>query len=271
MRNELHKLADLKVGMKRTNQDNWESGAMHSINPRMENGLDTRRLLALANVIQDLPLAPLRGTGGHDWADGPVVAARFIHGDTPVKGYILRDATERGFGLVEFESHKSSGINGYWLTGYGLCCWAWGEQMGMAAVAGNGMVAQLQAVLTAEPVWQRTFREYTISKVKPEHIAEALRRFVDCRDAVDAWRQVAAVYGGVLPVVSTPPKSPLEVKAAPEPVTVETRMTGTEVWKTRFTMGDYAGAAETARRKVEELETQMVDWRKKLAAAEAML
>lgn len=275
MRNELAKLKDLKVGTARGNEGTWPSSVLHELNQRMEDGLDARRLLALADLIEPLPMAPLmRGIGKH-WANGPIVAARYMDGRTPVIGYVLRESTEKGFGLVEFEEGKNTGAAGYWLTGYGLVCWGWGEQMGMAAVAGNGMVQQLQQVLTADPIWQRKFTDLTISKVTPVLIAQALRHFVQCRDATIAWGRVANEQdvAGNAPKVT--PITGTTVVERPQP---KAKLTGGEEWRTLMMTERYADLVTLCEKReadiqerIDKLLAEQKVWGKRRKSAAIML
>ena len=270
MRNELSKLADLKIGVKRTNQEAWASGELHGINPLMEDGLDRRRVHALADVIEALPvMAPLFSS--KPWTDGPIVQARFVDGRLPVKGYILRDGSSSGLGVVQFGKGQGSDAEGYYLSGYGIICWAWGMQMGMAAVAGNGLVNELQQVLTAEPVMQRELGSYTITKVTLPHIAQALRAFCETRDAKAAWQRVANAD-----MVEHPELVPkVEAKPEPEPKPALTRR---EHWKMLMHEERYQellihceNEAERLRKQIEALEAERHQWAKRATAAKTLM
>ena len=269
MRNELSKLADLKIGVKRTNQEAWASGELHGINPLMEDGLDRRRVHALADVIEALPvMAPLFSS--KPWTDGPIVQARFVDGRLPVKGYILRDGSSSGLGVVQFGKGQGSDAEGYYLSGYGIICWAWGMQMGMAAVAGNGLVNELQQVLTAEPVMQRELGSYTITKVTLPHIAQALRAFCETRDAKAAWQRVADTH------MSMPEagEAKIEPKAEPAPAPLTKR----EHWKMLMHEERYQELIELCQeeeaalnKRIDALCADVGEWQKRRKAAEVLM
>ena len=271
MRNELAKLKGLKVGTARTSQESWHSDVLHKVNQQMEDGLDARRLHALADFIEGLRLAPILRTKG--WAEGPLMQTSYVHGATPVKGYLLRASGDKGLGLVEFEAGQTGAV-GYWLSGYGVICWGWGEAMGMAAVAGNGMVNQLQQVLTAEPVWERKFSDYTITKVTTAHVAQAIRYFIECQDAVVAWGKVADEQdvAGDAPRNVTP-MTGTTVRELPKP-----KLTGGEQWKTLMMAeryGELVTLCEGEERKLQErIDTLLAEqktWAKRRKSAQVML
>ena len=72
----------------------------------MEGGIDKRRLEAMADFIEGLPMAPDRGQ-----APGPVGNAKHVHGSIPCLGYVLRPGGE-GYGLVVFDADKQQGEAG---------------------------------------------------------------------------------------------------------------------------------------------------------------
>ena len=265
------KLKDVKVRARRVNNTDWPSSVLHGTTMRMDHGLDVRRLHKLADFIAGLDrMAPIMRTS-RDWADGPVVGAKFVHGTTPVKGYVLRDGTNTGYGMVEYSRTGANVIHGYWLSGFGLICWGWGEGLGMAAVADNGLSNQLHQVLTAEPVWQRKFGEdLTITQVTCKHVAAALRHFCEDRDADIAWGKVANAQrkDGLAPE----PK-PEAAKVVPLRKTTVPERFKQLMMEDRYqeAAGVAKGQADQLERKVEELQAEMAVWRKKQASAEAML
>ena len=237
----------------------WPSRVLHDIGPRMEFGLDRRRLMALADYIEGLErIAPWR-PNGKDWTDGPVAVAKFVHGATPVKGFALRGG-EEGYGVVEFSGGNASA---YWLTGYGLVCWGWGAGNGLSHVADMQRIGEVQAVLDARPVTMSKVQGLGITQVRPHHVAMAIREFLDCGNALTAWKRVAAKHNGQ-PVGRVAPKTLGEVSeqvrqpvAAPPPVPpmprtepVAPKLTDGEGWKALVMADDWAGMAEMAEKKM---------------------
>ena len=267
------KLKDVKIRTRRQNHTDWPSAVLHGVTMRLEHGLDARRINKLADFIAGLDrMAPIMRTS-RDWADGPVMSTKFVHGTTPVKGYVLRAHDENGYGMVEYSRTGQNVIHGYWLSGFGLICWGWGEAMGMRAVADNGIANQLHQVLTAEPVWQRKFgEELTITQVTCKHVAAALRYFCTDRDADIAWGKVANAQRQAAPVNGTAPKAEVPKPASLRQTTVPER------WKQLMMEDRHEEAVNLAKsqadqleRKVEELRAEAEVWRKKQAAAEVML
>ena len=266
------RLKDVKVRARRTNEADWPSSVLHGVTMRMENGLDTRRIHALADFIAELDrMAPIMRTS-RDWADGPVMSTKWIHGTTPVKGYVLRAHDENGYGMVEYSRSGVNVVHGYWLSGFGLCCWGWGERMGLSALVNPELANGLQRVMTAEPVWQRKFGEdLTITKVTCKHVAAALRHFCTDRDADIAWGKVANGQRQVVPVNGTAKPE------AAKPATLRS-VTLPERWKQLQMEERYGEAVDLAKSqakrleaKIDEMRAEREQWLKRQASAEAMV
>ena len=265
-------MAHKKVGMARTSERNWPSDRLHSISQHMEQGLDVRRLMALADVIEALPLA--RFNRGYGW-----MATRMVDGRTPVEGYELRGGGPDGLGSVHFEKGKAGAL-AYKLTGYGLVCWAWGQSMGMAAVADNGLVNMVHQVLTAEPVHAGVTKEdgLGLSGLTTKHVADAVRAFCALRSAKDAWLQVARECDPMrgTPVNGTP--VPKVAPPAPKVVQVEESLSAHETWKQHLVKDEWAEAQALAEKKVADVEkridtlrSELTTWQKRAQAAELMV
>ena len=261
-----HNLAGRRLnGMKgSTDRDSmraWPSYVLHQVGPRMVDGLDGRRLNALADLIEGLHV---QDTSGSAWAQGPVSQAKFVDGALPVLGYLVEGSRGRGWGVI---CHGPEGT-GYYLTGYGLVCWGWGCTNGIASVAANGMAAQVERVLSAEPVRSRSVRDIELGQVTTAHVADALRHLVECRDADKAWWLASGLP--VAPGAARPPEvggSPPPAPRAPERAPVG--LTGEEGWKALLMSEDYAGMAVVAERRVEALRGELARWERRLAVARA--
>ena len=156
----------------------WPSDTLHAVAPRMEpDGLDHRRLLAIAEFIGALLMDDGTSPDGHR-----KVTARHVYGQNECTHYAL-DAGGDGLGYVEFDRMENGAVVGLRLTGYGIACWAFGQDAGMSAVAQDNRVSAVQAVLTAAPVPPEARRHVT-----PAHVAGALVRFVECLDPEQAWQ-----------------------------------------------------------------------------------
>lgn len=161
----------------------WPSKVLHDVRGCIEGGLNRDRLRAMAGFIEGLPMT--WRDDRHPW-QVPVI--RHVDGRTACIGYVLH-AGGGGLGLMEYDKPAPEGVvEGYHLTGYGLCCWGWGSNNGMANVANNGLVAGLQAVLTAEPVGRGAVRGVALRDVTTAHVAAAILAFLDCENAEGAWR-----------------------------------------------------------------------------------
>ena len=213
----------------------WPSAVLHELAPAMAQGLDKRRLRALASFIEGLELMPEWGTSG---APGPL---------------------------------------GYYLSGYGLVCWGWGEGKGMNAVADNGYVNRLQDMLTAEPVRLRQVPGLTLWDVTPRHVADAIRQFCESEDAGQAWYMASGLREEAPPAqapsLPVEPKAPVPVQAA----VPAAALTGNEEWKRLIMADDFTGMKALAQKKVAEvaakmevLEAERVRWAKRHKVAEQM-
>ena len=120
----------------------------------------------MAGFIKGLPI-----TWRGDRHPGPVPSIQKLDGRVDCIGYVLH-AGGPGLGLVAYSAPAPNGaVLGYHLTGYGL-----------------------QAVLTAAPIEQgAVLRGLSLPDVTSAHVAAALRAFVECEDAEEAWREAAGV------------------------------------------------------------------------------
>ena len=270
----------------------WPSKVLHDARGCIEGGLNRARLGALADYIEGLPLSRFG-----DKASGPMPTIRHVDGRVDCVGFALR-AGGPGYGFLEYDAPPPHGqIVGYRLTGFGLCCWAWGEAAGMSSLALNGLVNGLQAVLTAEPVQRGEVPDLANGAVTPAHVAAAIRAFIECEDAVEAWRSVARAGApaprsvGVehpRPRMERPADRPalVAVPAADvgEAAPVDADETDKERFNALFAADRFDDAESLAERKAEELEAEAArlveeadrradeaaTWRKRLAAVGAM-
>lgn len=258
----------------------WPSKVLHDVRGCIEGGLNRARLRALAERIEGLPLCRFGDKG-----TGPMPAIQRVDGRVACIGFALR-AGGQGYGFVEYSAPAPHGeIVGYRLTGYGLCCWAWGESAGMSALASNGHVNGLQAVLTAEPVKRGEVPDLSSWAVTPSHVAGAIRAFVECEDAVEAWRTVAreAVVAParrpVLEVVPRPREAPPADRPArvPAPEADVDAGTDEERFKALFVADRFDDADSLCERRAGDLEAEAArladeaaTWRKRLAAVRAL-
>ena len=283
----------------------WPSDVLHDVGPRTSQRgmgrIDTRRLLALADYIEGLPMKPYGKPSWRSWATpgcSNLVTTKYVDGQTPVVGYALT-GKHAGYGLVELHNHSGSTLCKYWLTGYGLICWAWGSDLGMAnVVEGERLKTQLQAVLTADPVSKGDVRGMHSAEVTAAMVAKALRGFAHGKDAVDAWTEVVGAHMAAKAAEQPEPTRYIPV-AWPEPVAETPKVTQVEEWK-RLLMDEdgeamlaMAGrelakvearrdsldadlAAEVARveqefaARREQVATGVAIWTKRMAVAKAM-
>lgn len=255
--------------------NDWPSKVLHDVGGCIEGGLNRVRLRALAGFIEDLPLVR-RG----DEHPGPIPAINHLDGRTACIGFVLHAAGD-GHGLVSYSAPAPGGtVRGYYLTGYGLICWGWGTGNGMSSVAGNGHVEALQHVLTAYPIERGTVPNLTLPDVTPAHVAKALRAFVECEDAWQAWRE-AAGEPAERPAPADKP-IPTGARQGPNPGCGE--LTEAERFKQLFVADQFDEAEALCERKVAdcdrraaEIEAQVkriaedaATWRKRLNAVQAM-
>lgn len=170
-----------------------------AVAPHMEAcGIDGRRLLHLAAVIEHLP----------PWPPGPATELRGVDEGTACTHFTLRvrlrrgQAGQYGFGLRRDASPDSP----HALTGKGLITGAWAG--GLAAVACNDRVDQIRQVLTAAPLFDEkevsyigkasTTRHvtqalygyadsYLEKTITPRHVAQALYAYIENLDPFEAW------------------------------------------------------------------------------------
>ena len=255
-------------GMNGPGGEEWPSKVLHDVGGGFEGGLNRARLRALADFIEGLPIT-WRGARH----PGPVPSIQSLEARVACIGFVLH-AGGPGFGLVAYSAPAPHGaVMGYHLTGYGVICWAWGASNGMSSVAGNGLVNGLQSVLTAEPIERGAVPDLSLPDVTPAHVAAALRAFVECEDAEDAWR-AAAGEPADRPAQAQAPAAPGEARAAHGR---EAALTDSERFKQLFVRDRYDEAEALCERRVADLEAQAAriadeaaTWRKRLNAVRAM-
>ena len=224
----------------------WPSDTLHAVAPRMEpDGLDHRRLQAIAEFIGALPMDDGASPDGHR-----TVTARHVYGQNECTHYAL-DAGGDGLGYVEFDRMENGAVVGLRLTGYGIACWAFGQDAGMSAVARDNRVSAVQTVLTAAPVPPEARRHVT-----PAHVAGALARFVECLDPEQAWQDALDKPDGNgidAPVEPNADAGTDAPEGDPEPVAPS--------------VDDLEAAVTAARRRVTELTAETEQAKADLAAA----
>ena len=165
------------------------SNMLHNVAPRMEpDGLDRRRLNALADFIETLPLAP-RGRIADSDPEMGHLPTKVVDGRTPCVAFRLTGGGPGGFGEVYFKGSapRPASVTGYALSGYGIICWSWGSGNGMASVALNGRANELQRVLTADPVLGSKEITWGDTVIQPPLVAMALRCFLEGMTPTEAW------------------------------------------------------------------------------------
>ena len=243
----------------------WPSKVLHDVGPRMEFGIDRRRLAALADFVEALErIAPISRPRGTPWTDGPVAPAKFVVGQVPVKGFMLQEEGHAGMGLVEFNGQGEA--EGYWLTGFGLVCWGWGAEKGMANVAEPTRCHELTRLFTAQPVRKGLVAGYAWTQITTKDVAAAIREYLESGDVVGAWRTVGRRHvpepkAKVAPVAAKPVREPSRVEA----------------WKAAVVDEEYdtaEGIALAALEGIEEklalLAEQKAAWSKRLEVVGAM-
>ena len=145
----------------------WPSAVLHDVGPQMgKDGIDRRRLEALAGFIETLPMA------GGTPAGRSRVPLKRVDGRTPAVRFHLHGGPA-GMGFIDVQD--GAWVDEYGLTAYGLCCWGWGETQGMTAVATNGRAGEVHETWTAQPVLDRRVRMGP--DIEPRHVADALRHY----------------------------------------------------------------------------------------------
>ena len=171
---------------------------LHQVEAAIEaDGVDRRRLRALADLIEELPLWKPNGTR--------LVNLKRVESGTPVTHYTTSLGGPQGFGMLHFAEGATNVIDQYVLTGYGMVCWGWGLKSGMQSVVDDqAKAAELQRVLSARPVYEREVR-FDL-KLRTAHVASALRKWLDGASPVEAYRQVRDDILSQPGVIRTAPK-----------------------------------------------------------------
>ena len=251
----------------------WPSAVLHGVGAAMDRGLDRRRLAALADFIGGLEMMP-------DWngeAPGPLGDARFVDGRIECLGYVLR-AGGAGYGTVLFNGERGErqdSPTGYYLSGFGLVCWGWGETLGMNAVADTGFVNKVQAVLTAEPVREGKVPGFRWHEVTTAHVADAIRQFIEAEEPVRSWYMAAGLKREI-PIRAEPAPAAVEAPA-PEPAPADSGLTSNEQWKALIVderIDELRALCEGRIRdfdtRIRESETARALWRRRLAAVNVL-
>ncbi len=278
MHHEPGRLAALRRGSTDRGDTTWPSAFLHEIGPSMEDGIDKRRLAAIADFIEGLPMGPERG----ELAPGPLGTATGVDGRFECFGFVLRPGRE-GLGTVCFHPHepheeRRRDPQGYYLSGFGLVCWAWGASQGMSAVADNDHAVRMHDVFIAEPVREEHVPGFTLSDVTPRHVADAIRRFIDCEDAALAWRSAF----GLNPEEASEP--PAVEPPKPVPARGGATLTLNDTWERLFAADRYGDMRDLSDRRVGELEAErdrlegelsrvdedLAKWRKRQKAAASL-
>ena len=255
----------------------WPSAVLHDWGRSPVEGIDEARLLKMADLIETLEVKQYHQAEREGVSVG---VAKHVDGKLPVLGFTLHSGGN-GYGATVYRSKK---LEGFWLTGYGLACWAWGESQGMAALAANGSVNAVQDVLSAQPVRGNAIPGFSLGDVTSRHVADAIRQFVRCRDASKAWYLASGLK-------NVPPKPVARAvpAARPEPKVVKVEpgtalsmgvgsTTSTEQWKTLMVKDEWAAAAALAQEKVADIEAkidalraELGVWKKREISAQAMV
>ena len=243
----------MRKGIAERGVTTWPSAVLHEIGPSMEGRIDKRRLAAMADFIEGLDMVPDRG----DPAPGPLGTAAGVDGRYPCLGYVLRPGGE-GYGTVCFypyknEEERRSDPQGFYLTGYGLCCWAWGKGNGINAVATVDASSALHDVFIGEPVRAGLVPGFTLGDVTPRHVADAIRQFIDCEDATRAWYMASGLKVGA--VEEEEPEPPASEPPASEPVRTATLTLG-DTWKGLLVADRFGELSALCDRRVGELESE---------------
>ena len=162
---------------------------LQNVTPRMEaDGLDRRRLSVLADFIEALPLAP-EGRIRHSDQEIGRRPTKHVDGRTGCVAFMLTGGGSHGLGDVYFKGSAPSPatIMGYALCGYGLICWAWGSDRGMANVAINERGNEVRRVLSADPVLESKEVAWGGTMIQPPLVAMALRCFLEGMTPTEAW------------------------------------------------------------------------------------
>ena len=182
----------------RKTKEHWPSARLHDVaSKKAGKPIDERRLLTMAGFIEGLgEMAPTHSANKH-WAPGPLVNLKQVQGSRPVLGYALTGGGDRGIGM---ECIRSDGKGTqYYLTGFGVMCWAWGQSNGLESCADFEMHTALDNVLTAEPVRRHRVHgalDLDLNTINTMHVAAAIRYFVERYKEADvdvkAWEHALA-------------------------------------------------------------------------------
>ena len=164
----------------------WSSDRLHKIAPSMNtDGIDHRRLEALADLLDELPRFDAKTVTGR-----PTTTLKYVDGRTMLTHFSLM-AHGGGFGFIRFDRPRNGAIECYALTAYGVICWGWGATNGMESVATGRKRAELEQVLHAKPCIG-VGREVELPfDADAKDVAFALRRWLKHGNVVEAWRETA--------------------------------------------------------------------------------
>ena len=121
-------------------------------------------------------------------------------------------------------------------------------------------------MLTAAPVRRGEIPDLALAEVTGPHVADAIRHFVEHRDAQKAWW----LASGLKPEAQAPAPAPAQ---APAPKVVALKgasLTGSEQWKALVLAEDVEGLRALCTGQVARLEGELETWRRRLKAAEAL-
>lgn len=265
----------------RRTKEGWGSSKLHDIGPKMSGGLAVRRLRAMADFLEEVDfVAPTVRVKGRDWAPGPVANIGLVNGQHECRGYMLTAGGD-GLGMSCFPSTGDARF--YYLTGYGIACWAWGQTNGMAALCEREHTGLLDEVLTADPVRRHLIDGLEANNVRGGHVAAAIRYFLNeyktdgGQVALNAWRHAAGI---TLPPREEPqgedtPQEPVQdaVEAPLAPVATES-----EEWKGLMLNERYSELVALCEGKEAKLQGLIDDllarqrvWSKRRRSAQVML
>lgn len=218
------------------------------------DGLNVERLQALAGAIEGLPAS--------DWHEGdglgPVGQMGYVRQAEPPTHFTLR-AGGQGLGVLRFARAGDGEVAARAVTGYGLACWAWGKYAGLAAVASNGRVRDVEQVLNAAPVIDGKCGPRL--RIEPHHVAEAVRAYLRCLDPVAAWAEVVGAHAQERPAAPEPEPAPEPKPPAPAEQPPDAR------WRVLLSQERWAEAAALAEEQVAALRV----WERRLRVARAGL
>ena len=265
----------------RKTKDGWASAKLHDIGPRMKHGIDERRIRGLAAFIDGLDfIAPMRRTtpAEKNWAPGPVKNIEQVYGQNDCAGYMCQSGGQ-GMGVECY----IEGARKYYLTGYGITCWAWGQTNGMAALAEGGFQEDLYKVLSALPIARQSVQDLDAKDLRPQHVAAALLYYVSHHeddDVVnDAWVHASKVVAPWEAPKAKPIAKDTPLVAGPAaPNGKVASLTQVESWKRLVMMDDYEGMSHMASLEVAKLQSQIDKlmeqrdtWKKRRTMAQSLM